>query len=96
MMSGPPMRPSQVIFLGTRPELYTGGHIPERELFALSPDNREDHDGGADVRDDEQQLREHPERDLVVLPAAGDVSDRVVEHGLVEQERGIDVTKVMR
>jgi hypothetical protein len=43
-----------------------------------------------------QQLREHPERDLVVLPAAGDVSDRVVEHGLVEQERGIDVTKVMR
>jgi hypothetical protein len=33
-----------------------GGHIAERELFVLSPDDREDHDGGTDVRDDEQQL----------------------------------------
>ena len=37
---------------------------------------------------DRRQLQEHPEQNLVVVPAAGDVSDGVVEHRLVEQQRG--------
>jgi hypothetical protein len=65
----------------------TGGHVPQRELFALSPDDWEDHDGGADVGDDEQQLQQCPEEDPVVLPDAGDVAGRVVEHRLEEDQR---------
>jgi hypothetical protein len=63
-----------------------GGHVAERELLALSPDDREDHDGGADVRDDQQQLQERSEDDLVVLPAARDVPDGIVEHRLVQRQ----------
>ena len=64
-----------------------GGHIPHREYFALSLDDRVNHDGRADVRDDEQQLEERSEQDPVVLPRARDVANGVVEDRLVEHQR---------
>ena len=64
-----------------------GGHIPERELFALPSAYRVEHDGGADVRDDEQQLEERSEQDPVVVSGARDVPDGVVEYRLVEPQR---------
>jgi hypothetical protein len=51
------------------------GHIPQREFFALSPDDREDYDGGADIRDDQQQLQERAEVDSVVLAGTRDVAE---------------------
>src|SRR6185312_6147616 len=63
------------------------GHVAERELLALSPHDRKDDDGRADVRDDEQQFQEHAEEDPVVLPDTRDVTHWVVEHRLVERER---------
>jgi hypothetical protein len=65
-----------------------GRHVPECELLALSLDDREDHDGGTDVRDDEQQLQQRAEEDPVVLPGTRDVANGVVEHRLVEQQSG--------
>jgi hypothetical protein len=53
----------------------------------LSPDDREDHHGGADVRDDQEQLQKRSEEDPVVLSGTRDVADRVVEHRLEEQQR---------
>jgi hypothetical protein len=42
--------------------------------------DRKDHDRGADVRDDEQQLQERSEEDPVVLPGTRDVANGIVEH----------------
>ena len=73
-----------------------GGHISQRELFALPLDDREDRDGGADVRDDEQQLEQGAEEDPVVLPGTRDVAGRSSRTGWNRISAGIDVTKVMR
>jgi hypothetical protein len=42
--------------------------------FVLSPHDRIEHDGGSDIRDDEQELEEGSQVDPVVLAATGDVS----------------------
>jgi hypothetical protein len=58
-----------------------------RASSSLSLEDREDHDRGGDVRDDEQKFQEASEEDTVVVPAAGDVRHGIVEHGLVEECR---------
>ena len=60
----------------------TRGDVADREELVLPPHDRVDHDGCADVRDDQQELEEHAEVDLVVLTAAGDVPGWIVENRL--------------
>ena len=62
-------------------------HVADRQLLELPPHDRHDHDRGADVRDDEQQLQQSAEQDPLVVPCTGDVADRIVEHRLVQQQR---------
>ena len=54
----------------------------------LPLEERDQHDRGADVGDDEDQLQERAEVDPVVGTASGDVALRVVQNGLVQQGRG--------
>ena len=61
--------------------------VTDREQFVLSPHDRVEHNGGSDIRDDQQQLQEGAKVDLAVLPVTGDVSSRVVENGLEESQR---------
>jgi len=63
----------------------TSRDIAESEELALPPQDREQHDGGADVRDDEEQLQERSQEDAVV--GAGDVAAGVVENRLKEIDR---------
>src|SRR4051812_21060850 len=63
------------------------GHVAERQLLVLSSKDREDHDRGADVRDDQQQFEQGCEQDLRVMPGACDVADGMVEDRLVERQR---------
>ena len=63
------------------------GHVAERQLLVLSSKDREDHDRGADVRDDQQQLKQSREQDLIVVPSTRDVALRMSEHGLVKRQR---------
>ena len=58
-----------------------------REVFVEPPHDRDDHDRGADVRDDEQQFQQSAEQDPLVVPGTRDEGDGVVEHGDVEQRR---------
>ena len=62
-------------------------HVADRQLLVLASDDRDDHDRGADVRDDEQQLKQSAEQDLLVVPGTGDVRHRMSEHRLVKQQR---------
>jgi hypothetical protein len=62
----------------------------------LPLEERDQHNRGADVRDDQDQLQEHPEVDAVVGTASGDVALGVVDNGLREETAGIEVMKVMR
>ena len=64
-----------------------GSHIAESEDLVLAPEDREEHDGGADVRDDQEQLQECPGEDAVVGAVTGDVASGVVEDRLKEIER---------
>jgi len=59
--------------------------IAKRERFVLPPEDREQHDGGADVGDDEDHLEERSESDAVVGAGADDVVG-VVQHRGVENE----------
>ena len=63
------------------------GHVADREVFVAAPHDRDDHDRGADVGDDQQQLEEGAEEDPLVVSGAGDVADGIVEHRLKEQQR---------
>ena len=63
------------------------GDVAEGEDLVLPPQDRVDHDGCPDVRDDQQELEEHSEIDLAVLAATGNIGGRVVENGLEESER---------
>ena len=63
------------------------GHVADRQLLVPAPHDRDDHDRGADVRDDQQQLQERAEEDPVVVPGTRDVANRIVEHRLIEQQR---------
>ena len=69
--------------------------VADGEELVLSPHDRVEHDGRSDVREDQQELQERAQVDLVVLAAAGDVPGRVVENGLEENRRRIDVRNVM-
>ena len=60
--------------------------VADREELVLSPHDRVEHDGRSDVGDDQQELQERAQVDLVVLAVTGDVSGRVVEHGLEESQ----------
>jgi hypothetical protein len=62
-------------------------HVADRELFVEPPHDRDDHDRGADVRDDEQQFQQRAEQHPLVVPGTRDEGDGVVEHGDVEQRR---------
>jgi hypothetical protein len=59
-------------------------HVADRQLLELPPHDRNDHDGGADVRDDEQQLQQGREKDPLVVPCTGDVAGRISERRLVK------------
>ena len=63
------------------------GHEAERQLLVLSPQDREDHDCGTNVGDDQQQLQEGAEQDLLVVPGSRDVAHRMPEDGLVQRQR---------
>src|SRR3954451_24237604 len=62
-------------------------HVADRQLLVAPPHDRNDHDRGADVGDDQQQLQERAEQDRLVVPATGDVAHGMPEHRLVESER---------
>jgi hypothetical protein len=64
------------------------GDIAERDRFALPPEDREQHNGGGDVGDREQDFQERAYGHLRVGTTAEDVVG-VAEHGVVEQ-RGRD------
>jgi hypothetical protein len=64
-------------------------NIADGEDLVLPPRDRIEHDGRTDVRDDEEELQERAQVDLVVLPATGDVTGRIVQHGL-EEKHGRD------
>jgi hypothetical protein len=55
--------------------------------LVLPLDDRENHNRGADVRDDEDQFQEHPEVDAVVRTGSGDVARRIVENRLKQKKR---------
>ena len=66
----------------------TSRDIAEREHLVLPLEDREQHDGAADVRDDEEQLQERSEEDgLLSAPRAGDIAGGVVEDRLKEIQR---------
>jgi hypothetical protein len=58
--------------------------------------DRIDHDGRADVRDDQEQLQEGSEEDPVIGAAVRDVADGIVQDRLERISAGIDVTIVIR
>ena len=62
-------------------------HVADRQLLELPPHDRDDHDRGADVREDEQQLQQRAEVDLVDVPGARDEGHRMTKRRLVEQQR---------
>ena len=62
--------------------------VADGEGLVLPPRDWIEDDGRSDVRDDEQEFEECPQVDLVVLPAASDVPNGIVENGLEERERG--------
>ena len=70
------------------------GDVPDGEGLALPSRDRIEDNRSSDVRDDEQELQERCQVDLVVLSATRDVPGWVVEHGLEERERRIDVMNV--
>ena len=51
----------------------TSGDVAERNGFVLSLEEREQHDGAADVADDEKQIEKRTEEDTGVASRAGDV-----------------------
>src|SRR4029079_6932938 len=59
-------------------------HVANREGFVLPPRNRVEDNSRSDSGDDEEELQQSAQVDLVVLPAACDVPDRIVENGLEE------------
>ena len=61
--------------------------VPEREDLVLPLEERDQHNRGADVRDDQDQLQDRPEVDAVVGTASGDVALGIVENGLKELKR---------
>jgi len=62
-------------------------HVTDRQPFELPPHDRDDHDCGSDVRDDQQQLQQRAEVDLVDVPRARDERDWMTERRLVQQHR---------
>jgi hypothetical protein len=70
--------------------------VAERENLVLPLEEWNQHDGGADVRDDQDQLQERPEVDAVVRTGSGDVALRIVENGLKRASAAIEVAKVIR
>jgi hypothetical protein len=65
----------------------TSRDIPHREAFVDPPEDRKQHDGGADVRDDKQDLQEHAEEDPLVGARAEDVVV-VLQERAVQQNCG--------
>jgi hypothetical protein len=61
--------------------------MAESKNFALPPEDREQNDGGADVRDDQNQLQERSEEDAVVGAGTGDVAGGIVENRLKQIKR---------
>ena len=62
-------------------------HVADREGFVLPPRNRVEDNSRSDGGDDEEELQQSAQVDLVVLPAARDVPDRIIENGLEETQR---------
>jgi hypothetical protein len=60
--------------------------VADRERLVLTPRDRVEDDGRADVRDDEEELQKSTQINLVVLPATSDVPDRIIEDWLEERE----------
>src|SRR6185312_11452355 len=60
--------------------------VADCEGFVLPPRNRVEGNSRSDAGDDEEELQESAQVDLVVLPAAGDVPDGVIENRLEEGE----------
>jgi hypothetical protein len=56
------------------------GDVAECENLALSPCDRVEDDGRSDVGDDEKKLQQHGHVDQIVVPAASEVTSRVVEN----------------
>ena len=64
-----------------------GSEEPHGQRLVLAPEGRERHDGGADVRDDEQQLEEGRQVDAGIDAATGEYPEGFIEHRLVEVQR---------
>jgi hypothetical protein len=62
-------------------------HVGESHAFALAPDDREQDGGGPDHRDRGHDLTAGAQEHLRIGARAHDVF-RVVEHGVVERQRG--------
>ena len=58
--------------------------VADCEGFVLPPRDRVEGNSRSDAGDDEEELQQSAQVDLVVLPAARDVPDRIIENGLVE------------
>ena len=61
---------------------YARGDVAEREGFAVSPEDREHHDRGADVPDHQEDLEDGAQFDAGVVAGDQDVV-RVVEYRVV-------------
>jgi hypothetical protein len=65
----------------------TSGDVSKGEDFVLPPDDRKQHDGGADVGDDEEQLQERSPQHAGVSAGTNDEVG-IVQHRGVEKMRG--------
>src|SRR5918994_4669746 len=61
--------------------------VAEREDLVLPLEERDQHNGGADVRDDQDQFQERAKVDAVVGTGSGDVALGIVENGLKQPKR---------
>ena len=68
--------------------------VAEREDLVLSLEQRDQHERRPEVRDDQEQLQQHPEVDAVVVPGSGDVAPGIVEHRL-NGRRAKDFARVL-
>ena len=71
------------------------GDVADGEGLVLPPRDRVEDDGGADVREDEQELQERSQVDLVVLPAAAMYPAGSSRTGWKRASAAIEVMNVM-
>ena len=62
-------------------------HVADRKVFELAPHDRDDDDGGSDVRDDQEKLQQRAEVDLVDVARARDEGHRMTERRFIQRQR---------